>query len=123
MAHVFKGYLFGLATEREATAIAAGCHAAALPLAATAREQAHVAALGRLAAGPLARGRAALEDIAIDFPRDALALQTGHQIDFFTGNARMLRDRIGRALPAWREDDARLPRRPRHAGLRAGGDG
>ncbi|TGQ40754.1 tetratricopeptide repeat protein [Mesorhizobium sp. M00.F.Ca.ET.216.01.1.1] len=101
MAHVLKGYLFGLATEREATAVARTCHEAALPLAATTREQAHVAALGHLAAGHWHEAARILKDIAIDFPLDALALQTGHQIDFFTGNARMLRDRIGRALPSW----------------------
>lgn len=101
MAHVFKGYLFGLATEREATAVAKACHEAALPLAATTREQAHVAALGHLADGHWHEAARVLEDIAIKFPLDALALQTGHQIDFFTGNARMLRDRIGRALPSW----------------------
>lgn len=102
MAHVFKGYLFGLATEREATAIAQSCHAAAATLAATAREQAHVAALGHLAHGRWHEAARILEDVAIDNPLDSLALQVGHQIDFFTGNARMLRDRIGRALPAWR---------------------
>ncbi|MER8657109.1 tetratricopeptide repeat protein [Mesorhizobium sp. M0674] len=102
MAHVFKGYLFGLATEREATAVAQACHAAALPLAATPREQAHVAALGHLAGGRWHDAARLLEDIAIDNPLDAVALQVGHQIDFFTGNARMLRDRIGRALPSWR---------------------
>ncbi|WP_027151999.1 tetratricopeptide repeat protein [Mesorhizobium sp. WSM2561] len=101
MAHVFKGYLFGLATEREAAAVAKTCHETALPLAATPREQAHVAALGHLAAGRWHEAARLLEDIAIEFPLDALALQTGHQIDFFTGNARMLRDRIGRALPSW----------------------
>lgn len=101
MAHVFKGYLFGLATEREATAVAKACHEAALPLAATAREQAHVAALGHLAGGRWHDAARILEDIAIEFPLDMVALQTGHQIDFFTGNARMLRDRIGRALPSW----------------------
>ncbi|RWO33896.1 MAG: tetratricopeptide repeat protein [Mesorhizobium sp.] len=101
MAHLFKGYLFGLATEREAAAVARTCHEAALPLAATPREQAHVAALGHLAAGRWHEAARLLEDIAIEFPLDALALQTGHQIDFFTGNARMLRDRIGRALPSW----------------------
>lgn len=104
MAHVFKGYLFGLATEREATALAKACHETALPLAATARERAHVAALGHLAAGRWHEASRLLEDIAIDFPLDAVALQTGHQVDFFTGNARMLRDRIGRALPSWQEN-------------------
>lgn len=104
MAHVFKGYLFGLATEREATAVAKACHETALPLAATARERAHVAALGHLAAGRWHEASRLLEDIAIDFPLDAVALQTGHQVDFFTGNARMLRDRIGRALPCWQEN-------------------
>ncbi|MER8407048.1 tetratricopeptide repeat protein [Mesorhizobium sp. M1307] len=104
MAHVFKGYLFGLATEREATAVAKACHEAALPLAATTREQAHVAALDHLADGRWHEAARVLEDIAIEFPLDALAVQTGHQIDFFTGNARMLRDRIGRALPSWQRD-------------------
>jgi hypothetical protein len=101
MGHVFRGYLFGLATEREATAVARSSHQAALPLAATPREKAHVAALGHLVQGQWHEASRILEDIAIDSPRDALALQVGHQIDFFTGNARMLRDRIGRALPAW----------------------
>ena len=104
MAHVFKGYLFGLATEREATAVARACHEAALPLAATAREEAHVSALGHLANGRWHEAAGILEGIAIDFPRDAVALQVGHQIDFFTGNARMLRDRIARALPSWQGD-------------------
>ncbi|MBZ9922762.1 tetratricopeptide repeat protein, partial [Mesorhizobium sp. BR1-1-7] len=104
MAHVLKGYLFGLATEREATAIASACHAAALPLAATMREKAHVAALGHLADGRWHDAAGVLEDIAIETPLDALALQAGHQIDFVTGNARMLRDRIARALPSWSSD-------------------
>jgi len=42
-----------------------------------------------------------LEDVSIDYPLDTLALQAGHQIDFFTGDSRMLHDRIARALPAW----------------------
>jgi tetratricopeptide (TPR) repeat protein len=39
--------------------------------------------------------------LSVDYPRDALALQAGHQVDFFCGDSRMLRDRIARALPAW----------------------
>jgi hypothetical protein len=42
-----------------------------------------------------------LEDLSIEYPHDTLALQAGHQIDFFTGDSRMLHDRIARALPHW----------------------
>lgn len=101
MAHVFKGYLYGLATDRDALGVAQQCHATAALLAATPREQAHVAALGALAAGKWHEAGQILEELTIDHPRDALALQAGHQIDFFTGNARMLRDRLSRAMPAW----------------------
>lgn len=106
MAHVFKGYLYGLSTDREAAGVALQCHATAETLAATARERAHVAALGALAGGKWHEAGRILEDLTIEHPRDALALQAGHQIDFFTGNARMLRDRLSRAMPAW---DAGMP--------------
>ena len=96
MAHVLKGYLFGLATEKEALLVARECHEAAAQLPATARERAHVEALGRLSHGRWHDAGRLLEDLSIELPRDALALQAGHQIDFFTGNSRM----CGTALPA-----------------------
>ncbi|MGE3305526.1 MAG: tetratricopeptide repeat protein [Rhizobiaceae bacterium] len=103
MAHAFKGWLFALATEKEATAAAKEFHAAAVKLGGNARERAHVAALGALVDGHWHAASQALEDLTIEYPNDLLALQSGHQIDFFTGNARMLRDRIARALPAWEQ--------------------
>jgi tetratricopeptide (TPR) repeat protein len=42
-----------------------------------------------------------VEDLNIRYPQDLLALQVGHQIDFFTGHSRMLRDRIARAESHW----------------------
>src|SRR3546814_12697286 len=40
----------------------------------------------------------------MDNPRDVLGLQAGHLVDFYTGQSRMLRDRIARALPDWSPD-------------------
>ena len=104
MAHVLKGYLYGLSTEREAMAVASACHGAAAKLPATEREQAHVAALGHLAHGRWHEAGRVLAELTAEEPRDALALQAGHQIDFFTGNAPMLRDRLARAMPSWSAD-------------------
>ncbi|MBL8581864.1 MAG: tetratricopeptide repeat protein [Rhizobiaceae bacterium] len=101
MAHVLKGYLFGLSTDAEAMPTVQACHAAAQALPATERERGHVAALGALAAGEWHRAGELLLAVSAQHPRDVLALQAGHQVDFFTGNATLLRDRIARALPAW----------------------
>lgn len=44
--------------------------------------------------------------IALDHPRDLLAVQLAHVGDFYLGQQRMLRDRIARILPDW---NARVP--------------
>ena len=105
MAHVMKAYLHLLGTEPGGLPVAAAAVQAAAHLAdelpATERERAHIAAAAHLAQGHWRAAGLALEDLSIRWPRDALALQAGHAIDFFTGDSRMLRDRIARSLPAW----------------------
>jgi tetratricopeptide (TPR) repeat protein len=103
MAHVLKGYLYGLSTEHSALPTLRACHERAAALPASTRERAHVAALGALAEGRWHEAGRILEELTVETPRDVLALQAGHQIDFFTGQAMRLRDRIGRAMPAWQE--------------------
>ena len=71
------------------------------------RERAHLAAARRWIGGDMAGAGALLGAISIEYPTDLLALSAGHQIDFFRGDAIDLRDRIGRALGAWRGEDPR----------------
>jgi len=104
MGHAFNAYLHLLGTEPLALPVARAALETAQRLPADARERAHLAALAQLAGGAWHAAGRALEDIAIDHPRDALALQAGHVVDFYTGASRMLRDRIARALPAWSPD-------------------
>jgi len=101
MAHALKAYLHLLGTEPGGLPVARECHAAAAGLAATDRERGHLQAVRLLTEGRWRAAGRVLEDVSIAHPRDALALQAGHQIDFFRGDSRMLRDRIARALPSW----------------------
>ncbi|MFJ7961012.1 tetratricopeptide repeat protein [Streptomyces sp. NPDC096319] len=109
VAHALAAYLGVLGTEPAAAAEArrrfgafrAGLDPSGLPL----RERLHTAAAESLLAGDLWRGSALLEELTVAHPRDALALFVGHQLDFLTGDAQRLRDRIGGALSAWDEDD------------------
>ena len=110
LASVFGAYLALMSTEqgdvagaRDALGRVQADRAALLP-----REQAHLAAAERWLAGDMAGAGDLLGEISVEHPRDLLALAVGHQIDFFTGSAVNLRDRIGRALRGWHDDDQQL---------------
>jgi tetratricopeptide (TPR) repeat protein len=109
MGNVLSAYLGLLTTEAEDARAArrrfASWRAVTDEPALPPRERAHVEAVRALLDGDFLTCGALLGRITEEYPRDALALVTGHQVDFFTGDARSLRDRIGGALGAWHEDD------------------
>ena len=104
MAHVLKAYLHLLGTEPQGIAVARDCLATAARCGGNARERGHLEAVGHLLQGRWHEAGRVLEDVTVEHPRDILALQSGHLVDFYTGKSRMLRDRIARALPAWSRD-------------------
>ena len=106
MAHALRAWVHLLGTEAPALSVARRSWELASRLPANDRESGHLAAIGHLLEGRWREASRTLEDVTIAHPRDALALLVGHQLDFFTGQSRMLRDRIARALPSWNE---RLP--------------
>ena len=69
------------------------------------RERRHLDAARAYAAGDLHGAAERLDLLGVDYPRDALALAVGHQLDFFRGDAVGLRDRIGRSLTSWEPSD------------------
>jgi hypothetical protein len=101
MAHVLKAYLHLLGTEPAGLPVARACLDAAVALPANEREKYHLEAVRRITSGRWRDAARTLEDLSAEYPRDALALQAGHLVDFLTGDSRMLRDRIARALPHW----------------------
>jgi hypothetical protein len=103
MGHVLMAYLHLLGTESAGIPVARDAHRSAAALPATDRERRHLHAIGELLEGRWRAAGRVLEDLSIEYPLDALAIQAGHQIDFFTGDSRMLRDRPARALSAWSE--------------------
>jgi hypothetical protein len=103
MAHALRAWLHLLGTEPDGFAAARASLVAANGLEANEREHGHLEAIRNVLDGRWRAAGRVLEDVSAAHPRDALALQAGHLIDFLTGDSRMLRDRIARALPAWNE--------------------
>ena len=101
MAHVLNAYVHLTGTDAEGLPVAMASYEAAAAAPTNAREAGHVAAVGQMLQGELRQAARILEDVSIAYPRDALALQAGQLTDFLLGESRMLRDRIGRALPHW----------------------
>jgi hypothetical protein len=103
MAHALKAWLFLLGTEPAGLAVARDSLQSAKALHADDRERGHIDAIQKLVQGRFRDAGRVLEEVSVAYPRDALALQAGHLIDFFTGDSRMLRDRLARAFPVWSE--------------------
>jgi tetratricopeptide (TPR) repeat protein len=65
------------------------------------RERRHLAAARSWLDGDFEQAVARYGDIAIEHPRDSLALQLAHLGDFYLGRSSQLRDRVARALSDW----------------------
>jgi tetratricopeptide (TPR) repeat protein len=72
------------------------------------RERAHAKALARWVDGDWVGASTVLDGLLAEWPDDLLALTIGHQLDFYLGDARNLRDRIGRSLVSLKADHPHL---------------
>jgi hypothetical protein len=70
------------------------------------RERRHGAAARAWSEGDASRGLELYGALVVDYPRDSLALQVAHALDFRFGQREMLRDRVAQVLPHW---DASVP--------------
>jgi tetratricopeptide (TPR) repeat protein len=106
--HLLKALVLYTLAERKFASLAGEALAAARRHVATAneRERGLIEAAGLLVDGRWRDACASLDRVLASHPRDALALQVAHLMDFYRGDALNLRNRVSRVLPHW---DASLP--------------
>lgn len=104
--HVFKALALITAAEKSLLPMAREALRAANAGAndGSVRDRMLLAAAERLAAGDWDAGSLQLDHVLAEHPRDVVALQTGHIMDFCRGDAANLRNRIARVLPHWSTD-------------------
>ncbi|BAL93530.1 tetratricopeptide repeat protein [Rubrivivax gelatinosus] len=73
------------------------------------RERAHLEALQLVLEGRWHNACRRWDDLLLEYPRDALALQWSHQWDLHRGDAAGMRMRPARSLPDWDGDDPLYP--------------
>ena len=110
-AHVAKAIIlmsfFERRFARDATAaLEAGKSAIA---AGSAHDRALAHAAGLLAQGEWHEASRAFDQVLVDHPRDILAIQIAHLLDFVRGDALNLRNRLSRVLPRWDSSDPAYP--------------
>lgn len=111
LGHCFRGYGAMLMFNRATLPMAADAHRAAEERAASAtpREQAHVRALGRWAAGDVDGALQEWEALLAEWPLDVLAIRLAHFNYFWTGRAAGMRASLERVAPRWSEALAAYP--------------
>jgi hypothetical protein len=106
MGHVLAGCFAMLAYNGAYLPHARAAHEAAeraTATGATARERAHVAALGHWAAGDLGRALRTWEEIVADHPHDILAFRLHHFNAFWLGAPERMLGTVEALLPCWSE--------------------
>lgn len=101
MGHLLHAWLHLLSTEPEAIPVARADLERCTQLPLNRRERGHAAAVTAFSAGRWAEAGRILEEVSLEYPRDALALQAGHVGDYLRGDSRMLRDRVARVIGDW----------------------
>ncbi|MBC7940884.1 MAG: tetratricopeptide repeat protein, partial [Chitinophagaceae bacterium] len=109
--HVMKaGFLLSLTESGLRDAAAAHlAQARSLRADAPARERGHLEAVQQLLEGRWHSACRNWDELLVDHPRDALALQWAQLWDFYRGDSAALRQRPARALPDWDEADPLHP--------------
>jgi len=102
-AHILKAWMPLIGSDAPSRAISAAAYHEACKLPMNRIEQGHLAAIGKVIDGEIRKAARIMEDVSIEDPTDVLALHMGTILDFLLGDSRMLRDRVGRALPYWSE--------------------
>jgi tetratricopeptide (TPR) repeat protein len=101
MGQVLNAYLSLSSTDQPDVARARGAAATLAASRLNDREQAHFAAVQAWVDGDWHGAARHLDDLLQQWPTDLLALQIGHQLDFFLGDAANLRDRVARVRLAF----------------------
>ena len=104
MAHVLQAYLCICSRDPAQVRAARPVLARAVRLPANARERLHLAAIAAALADDYERAKVLLGEVLQDEPRDVLALQVAHALDYVTGDVARMGDRVARVLPAWSGD-------------------
>lgn len=104
MAHVLKAWRFAGSRDPAIVRRARKPLGRASLLASDARERLHVAALAAVLADDYEAARDRLSKLLRIAPRDALALQVAHSLDYLLGDTQTMNRRIAAVLPAWSPD-------------------
>jgi hypothetical protein len=118
MGQALMAYLNLMSTDAHDLSAVSDVHAALVSMPTNEREAMHALAVGQWRDGDWLGASRTLDALLARWPADLLALAIGHQLDFFLGDARNLRDRPGRSLP---ELDPSHPHRAFVRGMQAFG--
>lgn len=105
MAHVLKAYGLLLGRDvrrvRQARAVLDDALRLRPPGGLPRRERLHLAAVAAVLSDDYPGAKALLGAVLHDEPRDLLALQAAHSLDYLTGDLAQLTDRVAAVLPTW----------------------